>query len=450
LNGKPVAITIGPQPFRRHGAEMDRPQAGQALLAKARQAYPPGKGGQQALPAGLAGWKVRLVKALASALPVRRRFAKAWVFIDREESADDNAEHLYRWVRANHPEVNAWFLLQRTSEDWPRLEAEGFRLMAPGLARRLLILNSEHILSSHTDYVFGGMDRMLYGDAMQWRYTFLQHGVIKDELSHWLGPREFDCFITSSPGEHESVAGDNTAYPYTDREVKRTGLPRHDRLLRIAKAMPPAEVNTLLVMPTWRGGLVDGRLAACNAAEQMALFAASDYARHWREFLRNDELREMAAKANQRVVFMPHANAAKYIEAFDPPSHVQVVMAETSHIQTTFARAAAFVTDYTSVAFTMAFLRRPVFYYQFDQERFYSGDHNWRLGYFDYERDGFGPVALSESDLMDGLRRYFGNGLKSEREYLLRMERAMPEQDELACHRVYASVLGLRAPFASC
>jgi CDP-glycerol glycerophosphotransferase (TagB/SpsB family) len=246
------------------------------------------------------------------------------------------------------------------------------------------------------------------------------------------------------------VAGDNTAYPYTDREVKRTGLPRHDRLLRIAKAMPPAEVNTLLVMPTWRGGLVDGRLAACNAAEQMALFAASDYARHWREFLRNDELREMAAKANQRVVFMPHANAAKYIEAFDPPSHVQVVMAETSHIQTTFARAAAFVTDYTSVAFTMAFLRRPVFYYQFDQERFYSGDHNWRLGYFDYERDGFGPVALSESDLMDGLRRYFGNGLKSEREYLLRMERAMPEQDELACHRVYASVLGLRAPFASC
>jgi inhibitor of KinA sporulation pathway (predicted exonuclease) len=48
---------------------------------------------------------------------VRRKFAKAWIFIDRETEADDNAEHLYRWVKKHHPEVNAWscwIVLRRT------------------------------------------------------------------------------------------------------------------------------------------------------------------------------------------------------------------------------------------------------------------------------------------------------------------------------------------------
>ena len=71
------------------------------------------------------------------------------------------------------------------------------------------------------------------------------------------------------------------------------------------------------------------------------------------------------------------------------------------------ARTAVFVTDYTSVAFTFALLRRPIFYYQFDQNDFYGGSHNWRSGYFDYARDGFGPVAQSEGELIQHIERAF-------------------------------------------
>ena len=56
-------------------------------------------------------------------------YRDAWVFMDRDTEADDNAEHLYRYVRANHPDINAFFVLRREAPDWRRLEEEGFRLL---------------------------------------------------------------------------------------------------------------------------------------------------------------------------------------------------------------------------------------------------------------------------------------------------------------------------------
>ena len=63
------------------------------------------------------------------------RFGAAWVFTDRDNMAQDNAEHLYRHVRTAHPEVNSWFVINRDSHDWDRLAADGFRLVSYGTAR---------------------------------------------------------------------------------------------------------------------------------------------------------------------------------------------------------------------------------------------------------------------------------------------------------------------------
>lgn len=446
LAGELVSVDLGEPRFssRPMLAPPSRMSRADTVLKAARDTFRPGKGGQQSLPAGWAGWKVRMMVGLARLPWIRHRFAKAWVFADRETGADDNAEHLYRWVREHHPEINAWFMLSRTSHDWPRLAADGFRLIPPGLMRQLLLLNCDNLISSHTEYAFGGFDRTLYGDAMKWRYTFLQHGVIKDDISHWLGPCEFDCFVTSSPAEHASIVDDDTPYPYTNREVKRTGLQRHDSLLRISRALPKDEVTQLLIMPTWRGGLVDERVNEMSNSERMAAFFASDYATHWRSLLRSVELSEMVAQQGIQLSFMPHPNAMEYLDAFDPPPSVHLVTLEGNQVQRMFAKSIGFITDYTSVAFTMAFLRRQVFYYQFDRESFYGGGHNWRAGYFDYDRDGFGPVSLTEHELLLHLRKFISNGARPESEFLRRMEYAMPGPDDLACQRIFGEILNLR------
>lgn len=440
VNGNATAVAIGLQPFGA-AAPSSPAEAAPLDLDRVRERLLPGKGNlQQPLPAGWAGWKVRLVKALARFAPVRWYFRDAWVFVDRDVDADDSAEHLYRWVREHHPEVNAWFLLRPDSPDWRRLRDEGFRLLAPGLRRLLLALNCKHIVSSHTGQEFG-LDPARYGDLMRWRYSFLQHGVIKDDISHWLNPSSFESFITSSPAEHASVVGDDTPYVYTEREVVRSGLPRHDRLLRMASSCPREEVRLLLVMPTWRGSLVDERMAGTTWAERLSAFARSDYASHWRSLLNNSTLRRRVREAGLRLTFVPHTNAEPYVEAFEPPVDADVVRLSSGVAQRVFVRTCAFVTDYTSVAFTFALLRRPIFYYQFDQKSFYGGGHNWREGYFDYERDGFGPVAQSEATLVAELETYFDNGSRAEARYLKRMEVAMPEQSTSACSSAFKVIV---------
>ena len=47
----------------------------------------------------------------------------------------------------------------------------------------------------------------------------------------------------STDAELESVAGDGTAYWYTDKETRNTGLPRFDRLLRKAREPTPTHAT---------------------------------------------------------------------------------------------------------------------------------------------------------------------------------------------------------------
>ena len=444
LDGKLTEITLGKQNLV---ADETAPSSSvQELLTKARLAFPSGRGGRQPLPFNLSGLKARLLRWVACLPAVRKRYEKAWVFIDREYEADDSAEHLYRWIMKNHPDINAWFLLTRDSYDWARLAAEGFRLVPPGLKRKLLILNSDHIISSHTDYKNGKFDKERYGDLMRWRFTFPQHGIIKDDVSHWLSNQPFDIFVTSSPDEHASIVDDDTPYTYTAREMRRTGLPRHDRLLRYAREVASSDIQVLLVMPTWRGGLVDTRASQGPNENPVENFARSEYAQHWGALLRHPALHELMAKHGKKLVFMPHANAVPYIAAFSLPPNIEVATADKTSIQKLFSRSIALVTDYTSVAFEFALLRRPVFYYQFDRATFYGGNHNWREGYFSYERDGFGPVSLVQDDLLMKIRDFLENGARAAPEYLARMEHAMPDVDGSSCERLFEEIMNIRKP----
>ena len=445
LDGKLTTIVVGNADFIEDNATTS--STGQGLLAKAHLVFPPNRNGRQPLPFNLSGFKAFFLRWLACLPPIRKRFEKAWVFVDRENDADDSAEHLYRWVKFNHPEINAWFLLTKSSYDWPRLNAEGFRLVPPGMKRKLLILNSDHIISSHTEYKDGMFDKERYGDLMRWRFTFPQHGVIKDDLSHWLSNQPFDIFVTSSPDEHASIVNDDTPYTYTAREMRRTGLPRHDRLLRYAQELALSDIQVFLVMPTWRGGLVDSRAPKVMKEGPLKNFAESEYAQRWGAFIRHPELHDLLSKHGIKLVFMPHANAVPYIEAFALPPDIEVATADKTSIQKLFARSTALVTDYTSVAFTFALLRRTVFYYQFDRESFYGGNHNWREGYFSYERDGFGPLSLNQEELLIQIRSFLEHGARTEPKYLARMEHAMPDVDGHSCERLFEEIMNIRKPY---
>ncbi len=224
-------------------------------------------------------------------------YRDAWVFTDRNDLAQDNAEHLYRWVSEHRPEINAWFVVDRDTTDWPRLEREGFRLVEYGTPEHvLLIVNAVELISSHDDpQAINPLNIGRFGKRRR-RFTFLQHGVTKDDLSRRLNGQRIDRMITATDAEYRSIVGDGTPYILTDREVRLTGLPRHDRLLRLAESAgaPDAE-RLLLVMPTWRRQLAGS-----------PTFLDSLYAVSWRELLQSERLAQLAERAGLRVAFVPH------------------------------------------------------------------------------------------------------------------------------------------------
>jgi len=397
------------------------------------------------------GWRLRVTRAVAGTGWARRRFDDAWVLADRHEQAKDNAEHLYRYLKRKRPEVNAWFVLERTSPDWRRLEREGFKLVArKSLLWRVALIHAAHVISSHVNVEYTNPLPPEYypGRTPRFRFTFLQHGVTKDDLSRWLNPKRIDLIATVTEPEQRSFTADGTPYVFTDREVQRTGFPRHDRLLALAQKVDEARVDQILVMPTWRRSLTEALPEGMSQEECVEVFRSSDYARHWIGFLRSPRLRELAQRSGSRLVLLPHPHPgmAGYLRAAGLPEDVEVLDWKDIDVQDVITRSRMLVTDYTSVAFDVAMLGKPVAYYQFDRAQFFSSGHLFRRGYFDYDRDGFGPVAHTEEELLAAVAALAERDFVPDAETARRIETVFGERRGDACYRVYKAISRLDRP----
>jgi hypothetical protein len=328
----------------------------------------------------------------------------AWVFMDRVDAGGDNGEAFCRWVRERHPEVDAWFVLDPASPDWPRLEREGFRLVAHGsdehaaLTRHARFLLSSHARSEHVQPF--GPD----APAPRWRFVFLQHGVATGDMSRWLNQRDIALVLATAGPEHDAFAGEST-YRLTPSEVVHVPMPRLHELS--AAAREAGAPHRLLVAPTWRRELA-ARFSDAPLAERQQ----APYVRHWTGVLGSDDLHRVAEQHGLRVTFVPHPNARELFTGLVTDERVDVVSPDETPYRALLATSAVLVTDYSSITFDLAWLGRPTVYLQHDRDEFYGGRHNVRTGWFSYEDDGFGPVTHDVAGTVQGVEEVLsGSGV---------------------------------------
>ncbi|MFJ4297478.1 CDP-glycerol glycerophosphotransferase family protein [Curtobacterium sp. NPDC089689] len=385
----------------------------------------------------------RRLSAKLRSKTARAKFADAWIFMDKIHAANDNAEHLYRYVRDAHPEVNAWFVLHRGSRDWDRLAADGFRLVEHGSTDwKLLLMSAVHYASSHADQpVVQPLPTQRYG-RQRYLFTFLQHGVINYDLSRWLNNKPFRLFVTTTPQERISIAGDGH-YTFTDREVILTGMPRHDLLRAKRDAVADSDRKLVVVMPTWRHYLLGAVDPQTGLRSRSETFASSDYAREYSDLLSSEDFISAAKAEGCEVVFMPHPNMKPYLDDFRLHPEVRITDFGDENIQDVLARARAVVTDYSSLGFEAALLDIPLVYLHFDIERFFGGSHIGRRGYFDYQRDGFGPVTESASEAVTELVALAKRGFSQADVYAERTRATFPFRDGRNSERVFEAMRSL-------
>ena len=364
-----------------------------------------------------------------------------WFISDRINKADDNGEALFKYLTEKNIPENIYFIIKKDSIDYNTIRKYGKVLNHFTKKHKFMHLLADVIISASGDgYVTlpYGPSSIYYQDILtQQKYVFLQHGIIKDDLSEWLNKynKNLDIFVTSAKPEYQSIL--DYPYYYDETVVKLTGLPRYDRLYDNKKKI-------ITVMPTWRGYLADKageHYAEDGLKHYSEEFKETTYFRFYNALLNNGRLIAAAEQYGYTVQFMPHPNIITYIDWFTKNDNVRFCTITTKY-RDIFAESALVVTDYSSVVFDFAYLRKPVVYCHFDKDEFFAG-HIYDQGYFDYERDGLGEVTYNEEELVDCLIEYMKHDCAIKEKYKCRMDNFFAFNDRNNCQRVYEAIKSL-------
>jgi CDP-glycerol glycerophosphotransferase (TagB/SpsB family) len=373
---------------------------------------------------------------------LKGKYSKAWIFIDRPLFGDDNAEHLYRYVKNEHPEINSFYLLKRESKDWTRLEHEGFDLIPIGSPHwKAAFLQADVVLSSQVSRSSVNPFPMHFHRHLSRKFVFLRHGIGISNRHTWLNKWNIDLMVVGTPWEYEEIVNGDS-FKFTNVEVKATGLARYDKLFLSAEPHS-VSLDTILIMPTWRKEFVKFTgTGANNGARSINQdsFENSKFFLEWGNFLTNPKLKQIGMDNGVKFRLLLHPNLASLLNFFELPDFIELHDSTGDSFQDTLLKAKALITDYTSVAFDMAYINRPTLYMQFDKYEFFQADSSSsRVKNLDYVAKGFGPVAANSEQLINNLSEFLIDGLDPK--YYERMTNFFSYKDADSRKRIIDEVL---------
>jgi CDP-glycerol glycerophosphotransferase (TagB/SpsB family) len=351
---------------------------------------------------------------------------RIWTVMDRIDMADDNAEHFYRYASRIDDGIDKYFTISKDSRDFSRLSEE-FKNVIPyySIKQRILFIFSEKIVSSQADdqnlNPFFGKHNQLYSGIANADIMFLQHGVIKDDMSNWLRKYDKNVQLLVTTADIEAESFKKYDYHYRDGVVQVLGLPRYDNLENNSKN------KQILIMPSWRRNLIH------LDNDQIA---KSQYFQRFNSLINNERLIELAKSKGYKIIFKPHPNTFRFIELFDENNYV--IIDNESKYQDLFNNSSLMITDYSSLAFDFAYIKKPLMYYQ------YGNDYHFGDNFFDYETMGFGEVIKEEDELIDTIEEYLNNDCEMKDVYLERSNKFYKYNDKNNCKRVYDAIMKIK------
>ena len=385
----------------------------------------------------------KLFKALIARITTKLlrliKIRELWFISDRVNKADDNGEHFFKYMVTHHKNKNIYYVLTKDSPDYERVSKIGKVIDPNSNKYKLLFHLADYVVSSHAEnYIFNPMGQggKYIQDQEYFKYVFLQHGIIKDDLSPWLNvnTKKMDMFVTSSQGEYDSLL--EYKYYFGPEVVKLTGLPRYDTLKEKQEKIPVE--NYIMLSLTWRNGLA----STVNKETGMRIynedFKNSDYFKFIEEFMNDKKLQKVLKEYNYKIRFIPHPNVLVQLKDFSKNEFVEIEENSINY-QDEFCRNKILVTDYSSVFFDFCYLKKPVVYYQADKEDFFA-HQLYDEGYFDYETMGFGPVLYDYKKLIDAVIETIKNDGKLEKKYSDRIDKFFKYKDSNNCERVYNAI----------
>ena len=330
---------------------------------------------------------------------------------------------------SNSTKIKKLLSFENPDEEYKKLSKVGKILPYKSLKHRLYLLFAEFIITSHPNneiiYPFWGNYSHISG-LVKSKIVFLQHGVTKDDISCWLNhyDKQLSLIVTVSDKERDSFLSSN--YGYLDENVKVLGFPRFDYLEKLE------DTKEIVFMPSWR-----------RQYDQMndIDFIQTNFFKSINEFLNDEYLLEFLKSKGYKLVFKPHRNLMGFVHLFNIPSAVRLGM-DISYTDI-FNHSSLIITDYSSVTFDFAYLKKPVIYYQHDEDYHFNVDKS----YFKYDSMGFGPVTKTLDELKQQIIRSIESDCQMEEKYEKRVDEFFKYIDKNNSERVIDAILDLENNF---
>ena len=352
-----------------------------------------------------------------------------WLISEVDFDARDNGYHFFKYLNEKHKEINSIYLIQKNNPLYSVVASIG-QTLEPGTFKHWLI----YIASKYKifTYIHGCCPNYHIRLLMKHIHSTGKSIALKHGISKNLHPIYFkknahlDMICCGAEPEYFFI--DNN-FGYKHGVAQYTGFARFDALHDVKSD------NEIFIMPTWRRWL--SNIGSINEFKQ------TEYYKNWSTFLTSNALHEYKMKYGLSIYYYVHPVFNKYLDAFKEISQDIVFLnsKDGNDIQSHLVSAKLLITDFSSVYFDFAYMKKPTIYYQFDEEKYYES--HYIKAYFDYRRDGFGPVVCNLDQLINALDYQLSNGFLIEKQYMKNIDRFFPLNDNKNCERIFNAITHL-------
>lgn len=373
------------------------------------------------------------------ALPIswfwKLKHKKLWLVCERADEARDNGYWFFKYVIENHPEQECAYALKRKSVDYEKVKNLGGKIIEFGsLKHWIYYLSAEVNISSQKEgKPNAAVCHLLeiYGLRKNKR-VYLKHGIVHNDLKwHYYNVTKMWLYICSASQEKEYCL---EHFGYPKESIALTGLCRYDNLNHEL-----LDKRTIFIMPTSREWLARP-INEYKRYDDIYSFDKTEYFNAWKNVLTDNRFNECIRKNGLNVVFFLHPNMQKYVKYFNSlETRAHILCSSDVDLQDMLKKAALLVTDYSSVFFDFAYMKKPLLYYQFDIDKFREG--HYQEGYFSYVDNGFGKVCEQVDELIEAFCATVNNGFTIEMKYLERIDNFFKYFDNKNCERTYNAII---------
>jgi hypothetical protein len=260
------------------------------------------------------------------------------LYFDRLDQASDNAEVLYEYM-TQFP--NKYFIIDHNSKDYQRLKNKGFNVVGYDTKEfKTLYKKCDFIFSSSFDFEITNYKKL--ARKASFNFVFLQHGVIYNDLRHHLNRRHIDYIICSTTFEKNLLKQD---YLFADWQIIDSGLARFDQLKNQAN-------NNLVLAPSWNANM---RKPFSTELDLIKMEKSKFFKNIVDIILKTDA--KLLLHPNYQASFQLFAKAVGQDRIYKDQQYYEIIN-----------QSSGVITDYSSIVFDFMYLKKPVYFYNLQQD----------------------------------------------------------------------------------